>query len=117
MGDARYPAQSGVPRPQFHHDNQSGLGSSLNNCRMPLPQLWRIVEKYASPSPMRFCTPMRRASRGYQARSMGRPTEMLLRMVESKEISAHLAASRYGVALLSTRSRMGLPYLLSPIWK
>ena len=42
---------------------------------------------------------------------------MLLRMVESNEISAHFAASWYGVALLNTRSRIGLPYLLSPTWK
>ena len=59
----------------------------------PLPQLWRIMEKYGSPSPMRFCMPIRSESRGYHARSIGRPTEMLLRMVESKEISAHFAAS------------------------
>ena len=30
---------------------------------------------------------------------------------------AHLAASSSGVSGASTRSRMGLPYLLSPIWK
>ena len=49
---------------------------------------------------------------------MGRPTERLERMVESKLTSVHLVASgSCVVSYLITRSMMGLPYLLSPIWK
>jgi len=39
------------------------------------------------------------------------------RMVESNEISAHLAASLKLVLRWMMRSRMGLPYFTSPIWK
>jgi len=46
---------------------------------------------------------------------MGRPTDRLERMVESNEISVHLMACASGVRWLMTRSRMGLPYLDSPI--
>ena len=45
------------------------------------------------------------------------PTERLLRMVESNDTSTHLAASASGVARAITRSMMGLPYLVSPVWK
>ena len=65
----------------------------------PPPQPERSMVKYGSPSPMRFCSPTRSASRGYQSMSIGRPTEMLDCMVESKEISTHLAASFCGVAI------------------
>ncbi len=40
----------------------------------------------------------------------------LLRMVESMETSAVSAAVSRLVAGVRIRSRMGLPYLLSPIW-
>ena len=48
---------------------------------------------------------------------MGRPTDTLERMVESNDTSVHLAASISVEDGLMTRSMMGLPYLVSPIWK
>jgi hypothetical protein len=56
-------------------------------------------------------------SQRYSTMSIGRPTDRLLRIVESKEISAHLAASASEVSRCTTRSIMGLPYLASPICK
>ena len=44
-------------------------------------------------------------------------TERLLRMVESKDTSTHLAASSSVVVASITRSRIGLPYLVSPVCK
>jgi hypothetical protein len=46
-----------------------------------------------------------------------RPTDRFERMVESMEISAHLAACARLLLREITRSMMGLPYLDSPIWK
>ena len=51
------------------------------------------------------------------SRSSGSPTEILLFRVESIEIKAHLVARFSEVLKFNTRSRMGLPYLDSPIWK
>ena len=53
----------------------------------------------------------------YTSRSSGRPTLKLLFSVLSIDTSAHLAASSSCVKGVSTRSRIGLPYLLSPTWK
>jgi hypothetical protein len=50
-------------------------------------------------------------------RSIGGPTDTLERMVESKEISAHFTASFRLVLGWMMRSRIGLPYFTSPIWK
>src|SRR5450759_301675 len=94
-----------------HHSNQSGSGSSEKTRRRPPPQRERSIVKYGSPSRTRCCMPTHRLSRGYQRTSMGRPTEMFDFMVESKEISTHFAASFCGVAIETTRSRIGLPYL------
>jgi len=48
-------------------------------------------------------------------RSIGSPTARFDRIVDVNEISATLTASAIGVSKLITRSRMGLPYLCSPI--
>ena len=45
------------------------------------------------------------------------PTERLERSVESKEMSRSFAATPMRMSGLATRSRIGLPYLCSPIWK
>ena len=66
---------------------------------------------------MRRWMPVRSESRGYQSISMGSPTEMFDRIVESNEISTHFAASAIDVEPVTTRSITGLPYLLSPTWK
>ena len=51
-------------------------------------------------------------------RSTGGPTVMLLRIVESIEISAYLVADSSVVeSYLMPRSRIGRPYLVSPICK
>ena len=47
---------------------------------------------------------------------MGRPTERLERMVESIEIRPSLSASAILVSTVIERSRIGFPYLCSPIW-
>ena len=59
----------------------------------------------------------RSSSRRTMTRSSGRPTERFERIVESIEISAHLAASPSGMLRRITRSMIGLPYFDSPIWK
>ena len=43
------------------------------------------------------------------------PTDRLLSMVESKDTSTHLVASSSVALELTPRSRMGLPYLASPV--
>ena len=48
---------------------------------------------------------------------MGMATDRLLRMVESNDTSTHFIASARLVAGVMTRSMMGLPYLVSPVWK
>ena len=48
---------------------------------------------------------------------MGGPTVKLLRMVESMETNPHKAAVSRLISLEMMRSRIGLPYLLSPIWR
>ena len=45
------------------------------------------------------------------------PTDRLLRMVESNDTSTHFVASASGVSGVITRSMIGLPYLVSPVWK
>ena len=45
------------------------------------------------------------------------PTERLLRMVESNDTRTHLAASVRLVEGVMTRSMMGFPYFVSPVWK
>ena len=45
------------------------------------------------------------------------PTDKLLRMVESKDTSTHFVASARGVCCVITRSMIGFPYLVSPVWK
>ncbi len=47
--------------------------------------------------------------------SMGKPTARFDRIVEVNEIRATLTASSSGVSKVTTRSRIGLPYLCSPI--
>ena len=42
---------------------------------------------------------------------------MLERIVESKDTIVHLVASSSVLVRLITRSMIGLPYLVSPIWK
>src|SRR6187551_75722 len=48
---------------------------------------------------------------------MGMPTERLLRMVESNDTRMHFIASPRLVEDVMTRSMMGLPYFVSPVWK
>ncbi len=55
------------------------------------------------------------ASRWIVTRSIGMPTPRLDRMVESIEIRPSFMASSRLVPNLMARSRMGLPYLCSPI--
>jgi hypothetical protein len=43
------------------------------------------------------------------------PTERLLSIVESNETSTHLVASSRVAFDVTARSRMGLPYLASPV--
>jgi hypothetical protein len=45
------------------------------------------------------------------------PTDTLERSVESKEIKLQRSASCSGISYFKARSKIGLPYLLSPIWK
>ena len=45
------------------------------------------------------------------------PTERFERSVESKLIRISFAATPMRISGLATRSRIGLPYLCSPIWK
>ncbi|MOA23038.1 hypothetical protein D3C78_1436380 [compost metagenome] len=96
---------------------QSGSGISAKTWRRRSPQVPRIMRKYSLFSSMLAKCVTRRALVSYTSKSSGRPTEMFDRKVESMEISAHLAASSSEVSGRSTRSRMGLPYLASPIWK
>src|SRR3712207_3892817 len=60
---------------------------------------------------------MASSSRRTIDRSIGTPTERLLMIVESNDTSAHFTASRSEVRRRTTRSMIGLPYLLSPSWK
>ena len=46
---------------------------------------------------------------------IGMPTDKLLRIVESNETRTHFVASSRLVFRLMTRSRIGLPYLASPV--
>src|ERR1700687_1673422 len=93
---------------RYGYSSQSGSGSSEKTRRRPPPQRERSIVKYGSPSRMRCCRPTRRLSRGYHSKSIGSPTEIFDFMVESKEMSTHFAASFCGVAIETTRSRMGL---------
>ena len=49
--------------------------------------------------------------------SIGSPTPRFDRMVESIETRLTLRASYSSVVYLTARSRIGLPYLCSPIWR
>jgi hypothetical protein len=89
----------------------------LNTRFRPWLQPWRIDAKYASSESTRCRKPTFSASRLISATSSGSPTDRLERIVESKDTSAHFIASSSVVAGLITRSMIGLPYLLSPIWK
>src|SRR5690606_21935339 len=63
----------------------------------------------------RICWLTRRSPARTSARSTGSPTERLERMVESSDSRAQRAASSSAVPGRTMRSRIGLPYLDSPI--
>ena len=54
---------------------------------------------------------------GMTQRSSGMPTDRFERSVESIETSTAFTASSIEVSGRITRSRIGLPYLCSPIWR
>ena len=62
----------------------------------------------------RFCVTLQ-ASRSITARSSGIPTDRFDRSVESIDRSTAFCPSERLVAGFTTRSRIGLPYLCSPI--
>lgn len=45
------------------------------------------------------------------------PTDSLLFIVESKDTSAHFVASLRLAAGVTTRSMIGFPYFVSPVWR
>ena len=58
---------------------------------------------------------MRNVSASYASKSIGKPTEMFERIVESNETIVHFVASISDVRRLTTRSITGFPYFDSPI--
>src|SRR5262249_4588101 len=97
--------------------SHSGFGNCANTRRSPSPHCVWIIWKYGSDSSTRRCILMLSELVSYTTRSIGSPTEIFERMVESKDTIVHLVASRRPVVRFTTRSITGLPYLLSPIWK
>ena len=83
--------------------------------RMPLAQPADSACQSGSPSSIRRRVENRHSPAGITARSSGIPTERFERMVESIDRNTAFSAWPIGVWGVITRSRIGLPYLCSPI--
>ncbi len=95
--------------------SQGNRGRASTACSRRRDQFWWISAYSAESAPSRSCRPIRSSPSRSSARSIGRPTDRLDRMVESSETMAVRAASSSRVVGLRMRSRIGLPYLDSPI--
>ena len=83
--------------------------------RSAFDQDWLIATNTGSPYSMRRYSLIRQSPLRITARSSGIPTDRFDRRVESIDSSTAFLASRIVVSGVTTRSRIGLPYLCSPI--